>query len=52
MKPMAAAVSFGLGTAGCQYQWARTLVLAGGREGGQGERALAEMGAAAMTTSP
>ena len=41
-----------LHAAGCRYQWARTLALAGGREGGEGERALAEMGAAAMKTSP
>lgn len=34
--------------AGCRYQWARTLVLAGGEERAIGERALSEMGATPM----
>lgn len=41
-----------LRAAGCRYQWARTLALAGGQEGGEGEKALAEMGAAPMMTPP
>ena len=37
-----------LSAAGCQYQWARTLVLAGGPERARGEDGLAAMGAAPM----
>jgi predicted ATPase/DNA-binding CsgD family transcriptional regulator len=37
-----------LEAAGCRYQWARTLVLAGGAERITGEAALAAMGATAM----
>jgi len=37
-----------LHAAGCRYQWARTLVLAGGPEGARGEDELAAMGAAPM----
>ena len=37
-----------LNAAGCRYQWARTLVLAGGPERAQGEDELAAMGAAPM----
>ena len=37
---------------GCRYQWARTLVLAGGRERVRGETALAEMGATPMAWPP
>jgi predicted ATPase/DNA-binding CsgD family transcriptional regulator len=37
-----------LGAAGCRYQWARTLVLAGGPERGRGEDELAAMGAMPM----
>jgi predicted ATPase/DNA-binding CsgD family transcriptional regulator len=34
--------------AGCRYQWARTLVLAGGEHAAAGEAALAELGLAPM----
>jgi hypothetical protein len=37
-----------LSAAGCRYQWARTLVLAGGPEQARGEDELAAMGATAM----
>jgi predicted ATPase/DNA-binding CsgD family transcriptional regulator len=37
-----------LRAAGCRYQWARTLVLAGGPERGRGEDELAAMGAMPM----
>jgi predicted ATPase/DNA-binding CsgD family transcriptional regulator len=37
-----------LSTAGCRYQWARTLVLAGGSERARGEDELAAMGATQM----
>ena len=37
-----------LNAAGCRYQWARTLVLAGGLERARGEDELAAMGAAPM----
>jgi hypothetical protein len=37
-----------LGAAGCRYQWARTLVLAGGPERARGEDELAAMGATPM----
>jgi predicted ATPase/DNA-binding CsgD family transcriptional regulator len=37
-----------LRTAGCRYQWARTLVLAGGPERARGEDELAAMGATPM----
>jgi hypothetical protein len=33
---------------GCRYQWARTLVLAGGDHAVEGRRAMAELGAAPM----
>ncbi|MGH9113003.1 MAG: ATPase, partial [Acidimicrobiales bacterium] len=36
---------------GCRYQWARTLVLAGGDHGAAGEAALVEMGTAPMATA-
>jgi hypothetical protein len=41
-----------LAAAGCRYQWARTLVLIGGKERAQGESALAAMGATAMVWPP
>jgi predicted ATPase/DNA-binding CsgD family transcriptional regulator len=44
LVPAAAA----LDAAGCRYQWARTLVLAGGRDRARGESALAAMGATPM----
>lgn len=37
-----------LSAEGCRYQWARTLVLAGGPERARGEDALAAMGATPM----
>jgi hypothetical protein len=39
-----------LRAAGCRYQWARTLVLAGGPERARGEDELAAMGATPMAT--
>lgn len=41
-----------LRAAGCRYQWARTLVLAGGQEQARGEDELAAMGAAPMPAGP
>jgi hypothetical protein len=40
-----------LSSAGCRYQWARTLVLAGGPERARGEDELAAMGARPMALS-
>ena len=40
-----------LQAAGCRYQWARTLILAGGSERSQGEDELAAMGATPMITA-
>ena len=37
-----------LAAAGCRYQWARTLILAGGAQRARGESVLAEMGATPM----
>jgi hypothetical protein len=37
-----------LSAAGCRYQWARTLILAGGPERARGEDELAAMGATPM----
>ena len=37
-----------LSAAGCRYQWARTLVLAGGQERARGRDELAAMGATPM----
>ncbi|MEV4517551.1 LuxR C-terminal-related transcriptional regulator [Dactylosporangium sp. NPDC049525] len=42
------AVATAFKRAGCQYQWARTLVFAGGRERARGEAALAAIGATPM----
>jgi hypothetical protein len=39
-----------LNAAGCRYQWARTLVLAGGPERARGEDELAAMGATPMAS--
>jgi hypothetical protein len=39
-----------LSAAGCRYQWARTLVLAGGRDRSRGEAELTAMGAAPMAS--
>jgi predicted ATPase/DNA-binding CsgD family transcriptional regulator len=43
-----AAAAAALGPTGCRYQWARTLVMAGGERRAAGEAALADMGAVAM----
>ncbi|SDT75015.1 ATP-binding protein [Actinoplanes derwentensis] len=43
------AVAERMRAAGCRYQWARTLVLAGGPERGRGEEALAGMKATPMS---
>ena len=40
-----------LQAAGCRYQWARTLILAGGSERSRGEDELAAMGATPMITA-
>jgi predicted ATPase/DNA-binding CsgD family transcriptional regulator len=40
-----------LATTGCRYQWARTLVLAGGVHAAEGRRAMADLGAAPMAES-
>jgi predicted ATPase/DNA-binding CsgD family transcriptional regulator len=40
-----------LDRAGCRYQWARTLALAGGDEQAEGAAALTDLGASPMTTS-
>jgi hypothetical protein len=41
-----------LRAAGCQYQWARTLVLMGGPDRAHGESVLAAMGATVMAWPP
>ena len=46
------AVATAFDEAGCRYQWARTLVLMGGRDRCRGEQALAAMGASAMVWPP
>jgi hypothetical protein len=44
-RPRLLAAAEALDAAGCRYQWARTLVLAGGPDRTQGEDALAALGA-------
>jgi hypothetical protein len=46
------AAAAALEAAGCRYQWARTLVLAGGADRARGEAALAAMGATPMAVPP
>jgi predicted ATPase/DNA-binding CsgD family transcriptional regulator len=46
------AAAAALHDAGCRYQWARTLVILGGKERAQGESVLATMGATAMVWPP
>jgi predicted ATPase/DNA-binding CsgD family transcriptional regulator len=46
------AAAAALEAAGCRYQWARTLVLIGGKERARGESLLAAMGATAMAWPP
>jgi predicted ATPase/DNA-binding CsgD family transcriptional regulator len=41
-----------LQAAGCRYQWARTLIFAGGTERERGQAAMADMGATAMAMGP
>jgi hypothetical protein len=48
-RMLAAAAAFD--AAGCPYQWARTLVLAGGEHAATGAAALADLGLAPMTAS-
>ncbi len=43
-----ASAATALAAAGCRYQWARTLILAGGAQRARGESVLAEMGATPM----
>ena len=38
--------------AGCPYQWARTMILAGGDEAVRGRQVLAELGTAPMWEPP
>jgi predicted ATPase/DNA-binding CsgD family transcriptional regulator len=49
MSLLAAATE--LTDAGCHYQWARTLMLAGGRQRARGRLAMADIGATDMATS-
>ncbi|MDD9371191.1 MAG: hypothetical protein PV358_13815, partial [Acidimicrobiales bacterium] len=42
------ALAADLADTGCRYQWARTLVLAGGDAAVEGRRAMADIGAAPM----
>jgi predicted ATPase/DNA-binding CsgD family transcriptional regulator len=44
------AAATALSAAGCQYQWARTLILAGGQERDRGQAAMAAMRATDMVT--
>jgi predicted ATPase/DNA-binding CsgD family transcriptional regulator len=44
------AAATALSAAGCQYQWARTLIFAGGQERDRGQAAMAGMGATDMVT--
>jgi predicted ATPase/DNA-binding CsgD family transcriptional regulator len=46
------AAAAALEAAGCRYQWARSLVLAGGAARAEGESTLAAMGAAVATAAP
>jgi predicted ATPase/DNA-binding CsgD family transcriptional regulator len=46
------AAAAALQDAGCRYQWARTLVLIGGKHRARGESVLATMGAAPMVWPP
>jgi predicted ATPase/DNA-binding CsgD family transcriptional regulator len=50
-RPKLAAAAAALLPAGCRYQWARTLILAGGEGRDLGEAAMAEMGATAMSAA-
>lgn len=45
------AVAAGLEGVGCPYQWARTLVFAGGSDAERGRREMAALGASPMTES-
>jgi hypothetical protein len=47
-----ACAAVALRAAGCRYQWARTLVLIGGKQRARGESMLAAMGAAPMPWPP
>jgi predicted ATPase/DNA-binding CsgD family transcriptional regulator len=51
-RPSILAAAEALDAAGCRYQWARTLVLAGGPERTRGEEALAALGAIPMVLPP
>ena len=44
------AAAAALSAAGCHYQWARTLIFAGGQERDRGQAAMAGMGATDMVT--
>ena len=44
------AAAAALSAAGCRYQWARTLIFAGGQERDRGQAAMAGMGATDMGT--
>jgi predicted ATPase/DNA-binding CsgD family transcriptional regulator len=47
-RPEMLATATALLAAGCRYQWARTLIFAGGEEQKRGETAMADMGATPM----
>jgi predicted ATPase/DNA-binding CsgD family transcriptional regulator len=47
-RPKVLATATALLAAGCRYQWARTLIFAGGEERDRGEAAMAGMGATPM----
>jgi hypothetical protein len=47
-RPEMLATAAALLAAGCRYQWARTLIFAGGEEQKRGETAMADMGATPM----
>jgi hypothetical protein len=51
-RPGLLAAAGALDAAGCRYQWARTLVLAGDAERARGEEALAALGARPMVRPP
>lgn len=46
------AIAADLAPTGCRYQWARTLVLAGGEHAERGRREMAALGAAPMAETP
>ncbi|MFJ8164878.1 ATP-binding protein [Streptomyces sp. NPDC096136] len=51
-RPRLLATAAAFDAAGCRYQWARTLLLAGGEHTTTGTSALADLGLAPMTVAP